>query len=140
MAQFFGGVAKLLISDNLETGIVANCKHEDTVVNRAYQEISDHYHMAILLARVLAPKDMAAVEGNVGNVTSNIIAKLRNEKFFSMVEMNNAIAELLEGFNAAPFQKRDGSRRSVFLEEDAPLLEPLLLPPYEYAHWKQATV
>lgn len=138
--QFFGGVARLLIPDNLKKGIVANRKHEDPVVNRAYREFADHYRTAILSARVLASKDKAAVEGNIGNVTSHIIAKLRNEKFFSMVEMNNAIAELLERFNAAPFQKRDGSRLSVFLEEEAPFLQPLPLLPYEYAQWKQATV
>ncbi len=140
MVQFFGGAARLLIPDNLKTGIVSNRKHEDPVANRAYQEFADHYRTAILPARVLAPKDKAAVEGNVGNVTSHIIAKLRNEKFFSIVEMNNAIAELLEKFNAAPFQKRDGSRLSVFLEEEAPFLQPLPLLPYEYAQWKQATV
>lgn len=136
MVQFFGGVARLLIPDNLKTGIVANRKHEDPVANRAYQEFADHYHTAILPARVLSPKDKAAVEGNVGNVTSHIIATLRNVKFFSIAEMNAAIAELLEKFNAAPFQKRDGSRLSVFLEEEAPFLQPLPVLPYEYACWK----
>ena len=140
MVQFFGGVARLLIPDNLKTGIITNRKHEDPVVNRAYQEFADHYHTAILPARVLAPKDKAAVEGNVGNVTSHIIAKLRNVKFFSMAEMNDAIGELLDGFNAAPFQKREGSRLSVFLEEEAPFLQPLPVLPHEYAQWKQATV
>ena len=92
MVQFFGCVARLLVPDNLKTGIVFNRKREDQVANQAYQEFADHYHTAILPARVLSPKDKAAVEGNVGNVTSHIIAKLRNEKFFSMAEMNNAIA------------------------------------------------
>lgn len=140
MVQFFGGTARLLIPDNLKTGIISNRKHEDPVVNRAYLEFADHYHTAILPARVLAPKDKAAVEGNVGNVTSHIIAKLRNENFFSLVEMNNAVRELLERFNAAPFQKREGSRLSVFREEEAPFLQPLPVLPYEYARWKQATV
>ncbi len=140
MVQFFGGVARLLIPDNLKTGIISHRKHEDPVINRAYQEFADHYRMAILPARVLAPKDKAAVEGNVGNVTGHIIAKLRNKKFFSMDEMNHAIAELLEKFNASPFQKRDGSRLSVFQEEESPFLQSLPVLPYEYAHWKQATV
>ena len=140
MVQFFGGTTRLLIPDNLKTGIVSNRKHEDPVANKSYQEFADHYHMAILPARVLAPKDKAAVEGNVGNVTSHIIAKLRNVKFFSLVEINNAISELLDRFNAAPFQKRDGSRLSVFQEEEAPFLQPLPVLPYEYARWKQATV
>ena len=48
MVQFFGGVARLLIPDNLKTGIITNRKHEDPVVNRAYQEFADHYHTAIL--------------------------------------------------------------------------------------------
>ena len=133
-------MARILVPDNLKTGIVSHRKHEDPIANRAYQEFADHYRTAILPARVLAPKDKAAVEGNVGNVTSHIIAKLRDVKFFSMDEMNGAISDLLESFNAAPFQKRDGSRRSVFLEEEAPFLQPLPMLPYEHACWKQATV
>ena len=61
--------------------------------------------MALLPTRVLAPKDKAAVEGSVGQLTTRIIGKLRNSQFFSIYEVNAAVWKLLKDFNAAPFQK-----------------------------------
>ena len=140
MYEFFGGVTRILTPDNLKVGILSNRKYEDPVVNRSYQELADHYHTALLPARVLAPRDKAAVEGSVGNLTSHIIARLRNQKFFDIHTMNAAIRKELDRFNEAPFQKKDGSRHSVFLEEELPFLQPLPRYPYEFAQWKSATV
>lgn len=137
---FFGGSTRLLVPDNLTTGIVSNRKYEDPVVNKAYQELADHYGMTILPARVLTPKDKAAVEGSVGQLTTHIIGKLRNHHFFSLYEINSAVDGLLKKFNKAPFQKKDGSRYSVFLTEELPFLQPLPRFPYEYAEWRKATV
>ena len=46
----------------------------------------------------------------------------------------------LEQFNTKPFQKKPGSRKSVFLEEEKEYLLPLPKQPYELAIWKIATV
>lgn len=140
LMDFLGGSARLLVSDNLRTGIISNRKHEDPIANRAYQDFADHYGMALLPARVLAPKDKAAVESSVGLVTTHIIAKLRNRQFFDLYEMNMAIREALERFNSAPFQKKDGSRSSIFNTEERPFLRPLPKCQYEYAEWKKSTV
>ena len=140
MYEFFGGATRILTPDNLKVGILSNKKYEDPVVNRSYQELADHYQTALLPARVLAPRDKAAVEGSVGNLTSYIIARLRNRKFFDLHTMNTAICKELERFNDAPFQKKDGSRHSIFLEEELPFLQPLPRYPYEFAQWKSATV
>jgi len=140
MYEFFGGVTRILTPDNLKVGILSNRKYEDPVINRAYQELADHYQTALLPARVLAPRDKAAVEGSVGNLTSHIIARLRNRKFFDIHTMNTAIRKELDRFNDTPFQKKDGSRHSVFLEEERPFLQPLPKYPYEFAQWKSATV
>ena len=140
MYEFFGGVTRILTPDNLKVGILSNRKYEDPVINRSYQELTDHYHTALLPARVLAPRDKAAVEGSVGNLTSHIIARLRNRKFFDIHTLNVAIRKELDRFNHAPFQKKDGSRYSVFTEEELPFLQPLPKYPYEFARWKSATV
>lgn len=140
MYGYFGGVTRLLTPDNLKVGILSNKKYEDPVANRAYQELADYYHTALLPARVLAPRDKAAVEGTVGNLTSHIIAKLRNRKFFEIDEMNTAIWKELDKFNRNPFQKKDESRCSVFEEEESPFMQPLPAHPYEFAQWKTATV
>lgn len=69
-----------------------------------------------------------------------IVAALRNEQFFSLEELNRAIREKLEAFNSRPFQKKEGSRLSLFRYEELPLLAPLPATPFELAEWKQATV
>ena len=140
MYEHFEASTRLIIPDNLKTGIISNKKYEDPVTNRIYQELADHYQTAILPARVLSPKDKAAVEGSAGQVTTHIIAKLRNRQFFSINEMNTAIVKELDSFNRNEFQKREGSRYSVFTEEEFPFMQPLPEFPYEFAKWKTATV
>jgi hypothetical protein len=80
------------------------------------------------------------VEGSVGNISTWITAALRHEQFFSLYELNKAIREKLEAFNARLFQKKEGSRISLFLAQEQPLLAPLPATPYELAAWKKATV
>jgi transposase len=60
--------------------------------------------------------------------------------FFSLAELNQAIAKLLEALNHRPFKKLPGTRRSQFEALDAPALKPLPDRPYEYADWKNVTV
>ena len=140
MFEYFEGVPRLLIPDNLKTGIITNKKYEDPVTNRTYQEMADHYGITIIPTRVRAPRDKAAVEGSVGNITRAVIGKLRNRKFFSFKSLNKAIQIEMDKFNAKPFQKRDGSRISVYEEEEKDFMKPLPETPYELSSWKTATV
>ena len=140
MYEYFDASTRLLIPDNLKTGVLSHKKYEDPVINRAYQELADYYQTALLPARVLAPKDKAAVEGTAGQVTSHIIARLRNRQFVDIYEMDSAIRKELDRFNRAEFQKKDGSRYSIFMEEELPFMQPLPGYPYEFAQWKTATV
>ena len=140
MFEYFDGVPRLLIPDNLKTGVIENRKYEDPLLNKTYQEMADHYGITIIPTRVRAPKDKAAVEGTVGNVTNAIIGKLRNRKFFSFDDLNCAIRLELETFNTNSFQKRDGSRRSVYEDEEKEFMNSLPPVPYELSSWKTATV
>ena len=135
---YFGGVTRILVPDNLKTGIIKHTRHE-IVVNKTYQELAEYYRTAVLPARVRSPKDKATVEGNVGVISTWITAALRNQQFLSLWELNTAIRLRLDEFNSKPFQKKDGSRESVFGEERLFLL-PLPEHPYELAVWKIATV
>ena len=142
MFNYFGGVPKILVPDNAKTAVVHNNKGswEPQVLTSTYRELAEHYGTAVLPARVRKPKDKPNVEGGVGNVSTWIIAALRNEQFFSLSELNAAIRKKLEQFNANKFQKKDGSRISLFLEDELPLLAPLPATPFELAEWKEATV
>ena len=136
--RYFGGVTRILTPDNLKTGVLKNSRTE-TVLNKSYQEMAEHYGTAILPARPRSPKDKASVEGSVGVVSTWILAALRNQQFLSLSELNQAIHEKLEAFNHKPFQKREGSRASCFEDEKIFLL-PLPPYPFELAVWKIATV
>lgn len=139
MYQAFGGISKILVPDNLKTGVD---KTEDyiPVINKTYRELSEHYGTAIIPARVRKPKDKATVEGSVGHITTWIIGALRNNQFFTLQELNKEIKNRLVEINSRPFQKREGSRLSIFLGEEKPLLLKLPSTPFELATWKIATV
>jgi len=139
MYRFYGGVSKLLVPDNLRTG-VERADWYDPVINKTYHEMAEHYDTAVVPARVRKPKDKPNAEGTVGNISTWIIAALRNQKYFSLTALNQAIREKLEVFNRKPFQKKEGSRLSVFLEQEKPFLQRLPGTPYELATWKIATV
>ncbi len=87
-------------------------------------------------ARPYKPKDKAKVENAVLLAERWIIAALRHRRFFSMAELNDAIAALLDKLNQRRFRKREGSRASLFAEVDRPALQPLPAEPYELAEWK----
>lgn len=136
--SFFAGATRILVPDNLKTGVVKNTRTE-IILNRSYQEMAEHYGTAIIPARVRAPKDKATVEGTVGIVSTWILAAIRNQRFFTLRELNEVIREKLHVFNHKPFQKKDGSRASLFAEERAFLL-PLPTKAFELSSWKIATV
>lgn len=136
--RFFGGVTRILTPDTLKTGVVKNSRDE-TVLNKSYQEMAEHYGTAILPARPRKPKDKAFVEGSVGVVSTWILAALRDRQFLSLLELNEAIMEKLCEFNHKPFQKKDGSRTEMFRDEQL-FLQPLPPVPFELAVWKVAVV
>lgn len=139
MYQAFGGSTRVLIPDNLKTGVDKATGHEP-VINKVYHEMAEHYSTAVIPARVRKPKDKPNVEGSVGVVSTWILAALRKQQCFSAAELNRAIREKLEVLNAKPFQKKEGSRLSVFTAEEKPFLLSLPATPYEMAVWKTATV
>ena len=137
--EYFGGVTRLLIPDNLKTGVTKNTRFE-TVIPRAYREMSDHYGTAIVPARPLHPDDKPNAEGSVKYATTWILAALRNEHFFSIEEARKAVAQKLEELNERPFQKRVGNRRLAYENEEKEFMQPLPVVPYEAAVWSTVKV
>ncbi len=137
--NFFGGVPEILVPDNLKSGVNKSCIYEPDI-NPTYHDLAKHYGAVVIPARVAKPKDKAKVESAVFVAERWILAALRNHTFFSIVELNRAIAEKLRDMNNRKFQKMDGTRRSLYETLDRPALKPLPPSPYEYAEWKKARV
>ena len=134
--SYFGGVPFLLVPDNLKSCSTKACRYEPEI-NNTYTEMVIHYNTAVLPARPIKPRDKAKAESGVQLVGRWILAKLRHQKFFSLFELNQAIAKLLIELNAKPFQKLPGSRLSQFEAIDKPALKPLPTVPYIYAQFKK---
>ena len=137
--NFFGGIPEILVPDNLKSGVSKPCYYEPDI-NPTYHDLAGHYGTVVIPARVAKPKDKAKAESAVFVAERWILAALRNHTFFSMAELNRAIAEKLRDMNNRKFQKMDGTRRSLYETIDLPALKPLPNAPYEYAEWKKARV
>jgi transposase len=137
--RFFGGVPEILVPDNLTSGVTRPHRYEP-LPNATYRDMAAHFGCAIIPARVRRPRDKAKVEAGVLLVERWILARLRHRKFFSLIELNVAIAEALEALNARPFKKLEGSRRSLFEALDRPALKSLPTSPYEFGEWSTARV
>lgn len=136
---FYGGVPALVVCDNLKAGVASAHRYEPEA-NRTYADLAEHYGCAVLPTRVRKPKDKAKAEKGVQDVERRILAPLRHRTFFSLSELNEAIEWRLIQYNEQPFQKLEGSRRSLFEQLDKPALLPLPAEPYEYAEWRKARV
>ena len=118
MFEYFGGVTRILVPDNCSTAVVHNNDWYTQQINVVYHEMAEHYGIAVIPARVRAPKDKAVAEGSVGNISTWITAALRNEQFFTLSELNQAIRRKLSEFSRRPFQKKEGSRHETFRDEE----------------------
>lgn len=134
--EFFGGVAVRTVCDNLRTGVIKHPREGEVVLNEAYEALGRHYVTAIMPTQPRKPKQKASVEGAVGKIASAVIARLRNEEFSTLGELNAAIRSQLDEYNARPFQKREGSRKEVFDEVESAFLSPLPDVPFEVSEWR----
>lgn len=139
MFEYFGGTTEILVPDNLKTGVKNSCYYSPEI-HPTYLEMARHYGMAVIPARVRKPKDKSLAEFSVQLVERWIMAKHRNDLYFSFHELNRMIRTELDAANDRPFQKMEGSRRSVFEQTERHLLHPLPLRPYEFAEFKEARV
>jgi transposase len=137
--EYFGGVPRLLVPDNLRTGVSRACRY-DPDLNPTYQEFAMHYAVGVVPARPYRPRDKAKVEVGVQVAERWIIAALRHQKFFRLADLNHAIRELLERLNQRPFRKREGSRASVFAAVERNALRPLPAEPFDMSQWSYARV
>ncbi len=135
MYEFWGGVPERTVCDNLKTGVTKHPREGEIVLNDAYEALGEHYMTAIMPAQVRKPKQKASAEGTVRDAATWVIAQLRDRAFADLDEAVLAVRECNAAYNAHPFQKREGSRDSVFAEVEAAELRPLPDVRYDVAEW-----
>ena len=133
MVEFFGGVPLTVVPDNLKSAITKAGR--EPTIQRTYLEWARHYGTAILPARPGQPRDKGIVEGAVLIAQRQFLPELAKHTYFSLEQINEAIAALLVRLNAKAFQKRIGSRSSEFERMERSALLPLPAKRYEYQQW-----
>jgi len=136
---FMLGSVRLVVPDNLKSGVIKACFFEPEI-QRTYNEMLDHYQAAAVPARPYKPRDKAKAEVGVQVVQRWILARLRNQTFFSLEELNTAIWALLADLNNRVMRHLGIARRQLFEEVERPALRPLPATPYIYAEWRRCRV
>ena len=139
MFRFFGGVPRLVVPDNLKSG-VHRASFYDPEINRSYGMMAAHYGVGVLPARPRKPRDKAKVEAGVRFAQSYILGRLRRQTFFSLAEANQAIAAVVERINDHVMRRLGKSRRQLFETVERPALSPLPDTDHEFAEWRFARV
>jgi transposase len=138
--SYFEGVPEMTVPDQPKPVATVACKYEP-VLQRTFAELGRHYGMAVVPARPGRARDKAKVEVGVQIAQRWILARLRNERFFSLQELNARIAELLEELNARPMKTYGGlSRRELFERVERSALRPLPGEHFEPSEWSRSSV
>jgi transposase len=133
--EYLGGVTRAVVPDQLKSGVTRACRYEPGV-QRTYEELAEHYGTTILPARPAHARDKAKVEVGVLIAQRWVLARLRNQTFFSLAELNERIAELVEELNNRPMRVYRESRRQLFERVERATLLQLAATRYTYASWK----
>lgn len=134
-----GGVPQALVPDNLKSAVITSSRYEPTI-NRALEDFANHYNTTILPARPGKPQDKALVENQVKLVYTRVYAELRNQQFFDLSSLNQAIAGKMAKHNQTRMQQKPWCRTERFLAEEKPLLARLPDHNFELKYYRVAKV
>lgn len=137
--EFYGGTAKVMVPDNLKSAIISHTK-KGIIVNESYAELCRHYGCAVEPARPKKPQDKGIVEQAVQGIQRWILAVFRHRTFFSVDEINQAIAPLIDTYNHRVLRLIGKSRYELFEQEEKQYLQRLPLNRHSYKEIKIATV
>jgi transposase len=137
--EYFGGVPAALVPDQLKSGVTRACLYEPEV-QRGYEELAQHYGTTVLPARPQHPRDKAKVEVAVQIAQRWLLARIRDELFHSLGELNARLRELLVDLNARVMRRYGKSRRELFEQMERGALRALPATRFEYAEWRKARV
>jgi transposase len=121
---YFGGVPLSLKTDNMKQVVIKSCRYEP-LFSEALQQWALHYNITLLATRVAKPKDKGAVENEVKIAYQRIYAPLRDEMFYYIGQLNEAVNKQLALHNEKLFQLKNYSRLQQFNLEEKALLQSL---------------
>ena len=137
--RFFGGTPAAIVPDNLKSAVIKSSRFEPTI-NETLADFAEHYQTTILPARAYKPRDKSLVEGAVKILYRRIYVHLREQKFFSLDQLNEQIWNLLDVHNKKKLTARPYSRLELFTEDEKKELNLLPQERFEIKYQSFATV
>ena len=134
-----GGVPQLVVPDNLKAAVIKADRYEPTL-NRVMEDVANHYGFVILPARPRKPRDKPTAENAVKLIYQRVYAKLRNQVFFSLYDLNTALAQGVKEHNQTRMQQCDFSREETFLAQEKQFLKPLPEAGFALKYYADLTV
>lgn len=135
----FGGAPRMLVPDSAATATDRSSVYV-TLVNDEYRRFAEHYGAAVVPARVRRPRDKAVAESTVDLVERWVVAPANETTFYTLEEFNGFCLERVRWLNARPFSAKEGSRDSVYEDEERACMQPLPSERYEMCEWRSCKV
>ena len=136
---YYQGVPKGIMPDNLKAAVIKADRFEPKL-NQVLEDFANHYGTTIIPARSAKPKDKSLAENLVKHTYHQIFAPLRNEKFYNLNDLNEAICKQLSQYNDKPFQRRNYSRYDRFIQQEKHTLGQLPKEKFLIKKYRRITV
>ena len=122
--QFYNGIPKYLVPDNLKAAVTKHTKDE-LILQSAYSDLEDFYGTIVLPPPPRKPKGKPTVENHVRYLETHLVEKLKEKIYTSLEELNADIQKIVAVLNLRKFQNRNYSRTDAFVKYDKPCMKPL---------------
>lgn len=122
--QFYGGIPKYLVPDNLKTAVTKHSKDE-LILQSAYSDLEDFYDTIVLPPPPRKPKGKPSVENHVRYLETHLVEKLKEKIYISLEELNSDVQKIVVDLNSRKLQNKNYSRTDAFIKYDKPCMKPL---------------
>lgn len=132
--EYMGALPKIAKSDNMKQWVAKSDRYSPTVSD-ACQEWANHYGIGVTACRVRKPRDKGPVESAVNQLYKYIYARIQDEVFYTLEQLNSRLWELLDEYNARPY--KGSTRWDIFNEYEKPEMDPLPQQMYRFRYRKE---
>ena len=130
-----GGVPQYIMPDNLKAAVIKHTRSE-IIIQKDFNEFAEHYNFIVYPARSREPQDKALAEKGVQIIQTQILARLRNQRFYSLTELNKELYIHNQKINEKQTKTFPMGRTQLFLQTDKVALSPLPELPFEICERK----
>lgn len=136
--QFYQGVPRYLVPDNLRTAVTTHTK-DKLVLQTMFSDLEDFYDTIVLPPPPRKPKGKPTVEAHVRYLETHLVEKMKEKVFTSLEGINEETRKIVATLNARQLQGKNYSRQDAFQKYDKPCMKPLPGGQYMVCDYKPVT-